>query len=112
MIIKFSELDKSEKQMIWDFAEEVGTLTSILMASVRHIGELWAAKAFINYLDNPESEQHQGVCLWLRRGKNDDDYSIYDLLREIAPDFDAIGSDFNAQLDALIAEPARASEVA
>lgn len=83
--IIFSELDRHEKRKLWNLAEKAGTLSSFLIASVQHLGELWAADEFFDHFPKGTVE-HAQLAERFRHGTPSNE-NILDCIARIAPSY-------------------------
>lgn len=97
--LKFDELDATQKRLVSRLADEAGTLTSLILASTSHIGELWEAASFFQCYPSGTA-QHEQIASRLRLGDGTDE-GILDVIKHIAPDYVTLEQRGDAELDEL-----------
>lgn len=100
--LNFSELDSNLKRAVFWLADEAGTLTSIILPAVTHVGELWEAKAFLKHFPRGTVEHEQLVSrLRLEAATTE---GILDCIKRVAPSYTMLGEDCTDELlDVLLA---------
>lgn len=101
-IINFSDLDSTDLRAASWLADEVGTVTPIIIAAAARIGDLLEAVAFMK-AHQKGTMAHTVLASRLRLGDNCAE-SILDCIRRSAPAYRSMCEASDAELDELLAD--------